>query len=150
MKVTMSVETFVSLQFCDMPSEDGVRRVLWKGWRAVVFLVSYRACSRSKRYQSLQEGTAKITIVELKACSSHRVYKVAGRSAQHSAMPSGQQKEEFPEDWAKLLVNQSPWVCWNRAWRQGPACKDTVGNIRGISESSLFQFCPALLILKEK
>lgn len=49
-----------------------------------------------------------MSIVELKACSSHRGCKVAERSTQHSAMPSRQQKEEFPGDWAKLLVNQSP------------------------------------------
>lgn len=121
-----------------------------KGQWAALSLVGYRTCPRRRRYRGLQAGTAKTTIVELESCSSHGGCEEAGRSRQHSATPSRRQKEEFPGEWATLLVNQSPWVCRNWAWRQGPACKDTVGKVRGVWESSLFQFCPALLILKEK
>jgi len=72
-----------------VPSEDGMRRVPWEGWGAALSLVSYRGCSRSRRYQSSQKMSAKLTIVELEACSSHRGCKVTERSTQHSATPSG-------------------------------------------------------------
>lgn len=43
-----------------------------------------------------------------------------------------------------------PWVCGSWAWREGPAWNDISSHsIRALWDSFLFQFCPALLVLKE-
>lgn len=63
-----------------------------------------------------------IYITELGVSISHRD---AGKG--QSAGPERGQKAGFPGAWAELIATQSPKVNCNRAWKQGPSCKDFVG-----------------------